>query len=111
VSYVVAITKRQFGFVEGCLKAGHDRVVAVSPDPKQLRELAAKVHASVSLAEAMKVSYLTPCEFVAELKRVVEAEKSGSQAAAKQRKKERDVARRDNPFHPREEQSDKGTGT
>jgi len=98
---------QEFEIVRRCLVAGPGRVVVVCPNPEELKKLAEQVHASVTLAEAMRVSYFTPEEFSAELVRLAAAEKSVSPAGAKQRKKERDAAQRGSLSLPPEEHTEK----
>jgi hypothetical protein len=81
-------------------------VAVVTQDRDHLKELAGKVHANVTLAEAMIVSYYTPNEFRSELVRLAAGKKSASPAAAKKRQKDLPPDRRENPSRTPAERTD-----
>ena len=67
----------EFGNVKKCLSAGFNRVAVISPRPDHLKAIAVSVKGGLGPGQAEKVSYHTPDEFIAELKRLAqEAAKS-----------------------------------
>jgi len=71
------IDKRNRSFelerVNKCLAAGLTRIAVVSSKPEQLKAMAEAVHAGVPLADALKVSFYTPDEIIAELEKLAQA--------------------------------------
>lgn len=69
----VAITTTgaaEFENVKKCFASGFDRIAIVSSKAEQLKVIAAAVHSTMGLEQAMKISYFTPDEFIAELHRL-----------------------------------------
>jgi hypothetical protein len=67
----------EFQNVEKCLSAGFNRVAIISSSAEHLKAIAEAVKAGLSPEQAEKVSYHSPDEFIAELKRLAqEAAKS-----------------------------------
>ena len=74
---VTTTVDHEFGNVKKCLSAGFSRVAVISPRPDHLKAIAVSVKGDLGPGQAEKVSYHSPDEFIAELKRLAqEAAKS-----------------------------------
>jgi hypothetical protein len=73
---ITTTVDHEFGNVKKCLAAGFSRVAVVSPKPEKLQAIKEAVEAGLGAGEAAKVSYHSPDELIAELKRIAaEAER------------------------------------
>ncbi len=72
---VTTTTDHEFGNVRKCLAAGFTRVAVVSPKPERLKAIAEAVNAALDTVGRTRVSYHTPDEFIAELRKLAETTK------------------------------------
>lgn len=62
----------EFDNVKKCLAGGFGRVAVVSPKPERLKAIAEAIMAGLGTEVASKVSYFTPDDFIAELRRLAQ---------------------------------------
>jgi hypothetical protein len=67
---VTTTTDHEFGNVKKCLAGGFSRVAVISPSPERLKHITAAVQAGLGSGAAAKVSYHSPDEFIAELRKI-----------------------------------------
>ena len=67
---ITTTTDHEFGNVKKCLAAGFTRVAVVSPKPESLQAIAQAVQAGLGSEVAAQVSYHTPDELIAELRKL-----------------------------------------
>jgi hypothetical protein len=67
---VTTTTDHEFGNVKKCLAVGFARVVVISPNAERLEAIAGAVRAGLGQEAAAKVSYHTPDDFIAELRKL-----------------------------------------
>ena len=65
-------TDHEFANVRKCLAAGFDRVAVLSPSTERLKAIAEAVNAGLETAERSRITYHTPDEFIAELRKLAE---------------------------------------
>jgi hypothetical protein len=69
---VTTTTDHEFGNVKKCLEAGFRRVAVVSPKPERLKQIAAAVLAGLGAETAAQVSFHSPDELIAELRKLAD---------------------------------------
>ncbi len=67
---VTTTTDHEFGNVKKCLAAGYTRVAVISPGRERLKAIAEAVQAGLGSEATAKVSYHTPDDFIAELRKL-----------------------------------------
>src|SRR5439155_11903783 len=67
---VTTTTDHEFGNVKKCLTAGFKQVAVVSPKTERLNEIEAAVRASLGPEAASRVSYYSPDNFIAKLRKL-----------------------------------------
>ena len=70
---VTTTTDHEFGNVAKCVAAGFNRVAVLSPSREKLQAIAAAVDAGLDAKQRTHISYHTPDEFIAELRKLAES--------------------------------------
>ena len=70
---ITTTTDHEFGNVRKCLGAGFTRVAVVSPHTERLKAIGEAVNAGLETAQRSRVTYHTPDEFIAELRKLAES--------------------------------------
>lgn len=82
---VTTTTDHEFGNVAKCLAAGFNRVAVLSPSREKLQAIATAVNAGLDEQQRTHVSYHTPDDFIAELRRLAESTAVAAPATATER--------------------------
>jgi hypothetical protein len=101
---VTTTTDHEFRNVKKCLAAGFTRIAVVSARPKALKDIGAAVQSGLGPEEAAKVSYFSPDELIAELKKLAaQSETQAAPAAPKERRTRGYIVHRSGPSLSAEE--------
>ena len=83
---ITTTTDHEFKNVKKCLEAGFSRVAVISPRASQLQNISEAVLAGLGPEASAKVTYHTPDDFIAELRKLVqEAKKSDEPTTPQER--------------------------
>ena len=100
---VTTTTDHEFGNVAKCVAAGFNRVAVLSPSREKLQAIAAAVDAGLDAKQRTHISYHTPDEFIAELRKLAESTAVAAPATATERSTRGYKVRRHGPSVSSEE--------